>query len=41
MLPKATADLWSKIKNNMLPTPSKFHYVFNMRELSRIFKGCL
>lgn len=41
VLPKITADLWTKVKSNLLPTPSKFHYVFNMRELSRIFKGCL
>jgi len=40
-LTKATIELWNKVKNTMLPTPSKFHYVFNMRELSRIFKGIL
>ncbi len=40
-LTKATIQLWNKVKSTMLPTPSKFHYLFNMRELSRIFKGVL
>ena len=40
-LTEATIKLWNIMKTRMLPTPAKFHYVFNMRELSRVFQGIL
>ncbi|EDQ84603.1 uncharacterized protein MONBRDRAFT_39235 [Monosiga brevicollis MX1] len=41
-LTDATMDLYDQIVASMPPTPSKFHYVFNLRDLSRVYHGlCL
>jgi len=36
-----TVEVWKKVQLKMLPTPAKFHYLFNMRELSRVFQGVM
>jgi dynein heavy chain len=37
----ATVDVWDKVKRSLLPTPLRFHYIFNMRDLSRVFQGVM
>ncbi|PRP82215.1 dynein-1-alpha heavy chain, flagellar inner arm I1 complex, partial [Planoprotostelium fungivorum] len=34
-----TLKLYDIITKSLLPTPSKFHYIFNIRDISRIFEG--
>lgn len=40
-LTDATLELFTHILERLPPTPSRFHYIFNLRDLSRVYEGLL
>ncbi|XP_035375794.1 dynein heavy chain 2, axonemal [Electrophorus electricus] len=41
VLTQATLELYSAIISRFLPTPAKIHYLFNLRDISKVFQGLL
>ena len=37
----ATNNVFTSVLKEMLPTPAKAHYAFNLRDLAKVFQGCL
>ncbi|KAL0970220.1 hypothetical protein UPYG_G00238880 [Umbra pygmaea] len=41
LLTQATVELYYSVIARFLPTPAKIHYLFNLRDISKVFQGLL
>ncbi|KAJ3224818.1 Dynein heavy chain 2, axonemal [Clydaea vesicula] len=41
IMTKATIEIYHTIVTQLLPTPAKMHYSFNLRDISKVFQGLL
>ncbi|CAJ0965699.1 unnamed protein product [Ranitomeya imitator] len=41
IITQATIELYNAITQRFLPTPAKIHYLFNLRDISKVFQGML
>uniref|UniRef100_H3A7W8 Dynein axonemal heavy chain 2 n=1 Tax=Latimeria chalumnae TaxID=7897 RepID=H3A7W8_LATCH len=41
VITQATLEIYNAIVQKFLPTPAKIHYLFNLRDISKVFQGML